>query len=307
MFIKEIAKYHPESFEINYDFKEKFNLDDSFIKNKLGIDKRYIAKDDMQTSDLCVEAFKNLKNTPNLGHIDCIILITQNPDYKIPHTSAIIQKKLNLSTNVACFDISLGCSGYIYGLSIIKSFMTENSMKTGLLFTADPYSKIINKNDKDTKIIFSDAASVTLITSNPKEANFEMINFEMGTNGNYFDSIIYKNNFLEMNGNKVLNFTIREVPKLILNFLDNHQIEKNTIDHFFFHQASKYILDYIEKFCKLKKEQVPSNLENYGNTVSSSIPILFNEYFNKSNEVILCGFGVGLSYGICYLKRIDVE
>jgi len=114
------------------------------------------------------------------NNIDALIVVTQNPDVNLPHTSAIVHGKLSLPAKCACFDVSLGCSGYVYGLSIISSFLRENSLRTGLLFTSDPYSKIIDRNDKNTALLFGDAASVTLIGDDPI---YTMGSFTFGTIG----------------------------------------------------------------------------------------------------------------------------
>lgn len=141
--IKEIASYIPAKRNSNYDLKEKFEMDDAFIEDKIGIKSVSVKGDEENTSDLCVKAFQKLKNkiTIDNSEIECLFVVTQNPDNNIPHTSAIVHGKLEMPIECACFDISLGCSGYVYGLSVIKSFMIQNNMKKGLLFTADPYSK----------------------------------------------------------------------------------------------------------------------------------------------------------------------
>ena len=167
--IKEIASYLPENKISNYDKKVKFDMDDDFIENKIGVKYHTIKEKDEKASDLCVKAFYNLikKNDIDKTQIDCCIVVTQNPDFNIPHTSAIVHDKLNLYQDCACFDISLGCSGYIYGLSTILSFMQSNNLKNGLLFTSDQYSDIIDNNDKNTDLIFGDGATVTYISENP--------------------------------------------------------------------------------------------------------------------------------------------
>ena len=172
MYISNIEYYLPSKFESNFKLQKKFKVSKKFINQKIGIKKRFFLSENLKSSDMCIEAFKKLeKKNHNLNQkIDCIVVITQNPDFQIPHTSAVVHSKLNLSDKVACFDLSLGCSGYPYGLSIISSFMKLNKFKKGLLFTSDPYSKIIDKNDKNTRLIFSDAATVTLIERKKKKS-----------------------------------------------------------------------------------------------------------------------------------------
>ena len=153
--IEAIGTYLGEVKNSNYSRLKEFNLDKEFIENKSGF--RYLRKalEGEKTSDLCLRAFEDLdsKIKINLSQIDCCVVVTQNPDFKIPHVSSIVHKNLNLSENCACFDVSLGCSGYVYGLSVIKSFMNENDLSKGLLFTSDPYSKIIDESDKGTSLL----------------------------------------------------------------------------------------------------------------------------------------------------------
>ena len=140
---------------------------------------------------MCLEAYKKFIEKNDKPKIDCLIVITQNPDHQIPHTSAILQHKLGLNKDIACFDISWGCSGYIYGLSILQSFLKNNNLKKGLLFTSDPYSKVIDDNDKNTKIIFSDAATLTYFNDDlDKSYYLKYCDYE--TYGEHFDKLIIK-------------------------------------------------------------------------------------------------------------------
>ena len=151
--IKAIGTYLPEVRTSNFDRMKKFDMTESFVKHKIGFTDVAIKAPEHETSDLCVKAWEDLQeNHPvNPENIDCVIVCTQNPDGNgLPHTSAILHEKLSLPLSCAVFDISLGCSGYVYGLSVIKSFMEENEFKCGLLFTADPYSKVLNNDDKKT-------------------------------------------------------------------------------------------------------------------------------------------------------------
>ena len=168
--IKAIGTYLPEARTSNFDRMNKFGMTESFVKHKIGFTEVAIKAPEQETSDLCVKAWKDLQQnhpvTPD--DIDCVIVCTQNPDGKgLPHTSAILHEKLSLSLSCAVFDISLGCSGYVYGLSVIKSFMEANGFRKGLLFTADPYSKVMDHDDKKTATLFGDGATVTLLTEDP--------------------------------------------------------------------------------------------------------------------------------------------
>lgn len=304
--IKNIASYLPENRFSNYDLKDKFELDDDFIENKIGVKYHTFKEKDEKASDLCLKAFQNLLKKENIdkNKIDCCIVVTQNPDFNIPHTSAIVHGKLELSNNCACFDISLGCSGYVYGLSSIISFMQSNGLKNGLLFTADPYSEIIDKEDKNTFLIFGDGASVTYIS---EDAVLVPKKFSFGTNGKDYQELICKDS-LYMNGRAVFNFTATTIPKHILELLENSSLEDKDIDKYILHQGSKYIVDTIIKRLKVDESKVPFEMYEYGNTISSSIPIILEKEINDitNKRFVLSGFGVGLSWASAIIERNEI-
>ena len=301
--IKEIGSYLPEKRVSNYDKKEKFDLDDDFIENKIGVKYHTLKESDEKASDLCVKAFENLQTKIALQkeEVDCLIVVTQNPDYNIPHTSAIIHGKLELSQECACFDISLGCSGYIYGLSNILAFMKSNGLKKGLLFTADPYSDIIDHDDKNTDLIFGDGATVTYISEN---ALYSPKDFSFGTNGKAYKEILCDEN-LYMNGRAVFNFTATTIPKHIQKLLTKHDLEDKDIDKYILHQGSKYIVDTIRKRLKIDADKVPFDMAEYGNTVSSAVPMILEKELHKEhNKLLLSAYGIGLSWGSTILEKI---
>lgn len=303
--IQNIASYLPEKKISNYDKKEKFELDDDFIENKIGVKYHTIKEENEKASDLCVKAFENLisKNDIDIESIDCCVVVTQNPDFNIPHTSAIVHGKLGFSNDCACFDISLGCSGYVYGLSNIISFMKNNGLKNGLLFTSDPYSEVIDKDDKNTALIFGDGSSVTYITDNPI---FVPSDFSFGTNGSSYKELICEDK-LYMNGRAVFNFTATTIPKHIQKLLSKNELIDENIDKYVLHQGSRYIVDTIRKRLKVKESKVPFDMYEYGNTVSSSIPIILEKEINKNENkiMLLSGFGVGLSWASAIIKKVN--
>ena len=301
--IEEIASYLPKNKVSNYDKKDKFKLEDSFIEKKIGVKYHLVKEDGDMTSDLCVKSFKNLalKLDIVIEKIDCCIVVTQNPDFKIPHTSAIVHNKLDLANNCACFDISLGCSGYVYGLANIISFMKHNNLKNGLLFTSDPYSEIIDRDDKNTALLFGDAATVTLISKNAK---FVTKDFTFGTDGSKYKELICKDK-LYMNGRSVFSFTATTIPKHIITLLQKNNITDNDIDKYILHQGSRYIVDTIRKRLNVAEEKVVFDMYEYGNTISSSIPIILEKEIkdNKNKRLLISGFGVGLSWASAIIER----
>ncbi|MBK2094775.1 ketoacyl-ACP synthase III [Francisella philomiragia] len=301
--ITDIASYLPDNKLSNYDKKDKFDIDDDFIEQKIGVKSYSVKEEGDKTSDLCVKAFNNLERKKSIdkSKIDCCIVVTQNPDYNIPHTSAVVHSKLNLPNNCACFDISLGCSGYVYGLSNIISFMKNNNLKNGLLFTADPYSEIVDQNDKNTALLFGDAATVTYIS---EDSVLELKDILFGTDGSNYKELICENGKLYMNGRAVFTFTATMIPKHISQLLEKNNFADKDIDKYVLHQGSKYIVDTIRKRLKADESKVVFDMYDYGNTVSSSIPIILEKELSKnSNRIVISGFGVGLSWASAILER----
>ena len=305
--ITEIGTYIPANRLSNLSRADKFGYDEDFFINKLGVEKISIKDETEDVAAMCLKAFDNLtkKVNWNSDELDVIILVTQNPDRKIPHTSAIIHGELGVKEDCACFDISLGCSGFVYGLSVIELFMEGNNLNKGLLFTCDPYSKIIDPDDKNTTILFGDAAAVTLITRSPKLSSGR---FNFGTIGKEFGNLVCGNDEnLFMNGRGIFNFAARYIPGDLEVLLEKNKIAIDEIDRFVFHQGSKYIIDTLTRIMRLPGEKVINDILFYGNTVSSSIPIILEkELSNTENNIFyICGFGVGLSWSSTILKRVQ--
>lgn len=300
-----IASYVPPGSISNYDRREEFALTDDFIANKLGVHAVSRMGPEADTASLCELAFQNLQQKVSLSpaDIDCLVVCTQNPDgHGIPHTSAMVHGRIAAAERCACFDVSLGCSGYVYGLSIVKSFMQANGLRQGLLFTADPYSKIIDPADKNTALLFGDAATVTLLRA---EGSWVPKRFLFATRGNEWAALHNRSGRLEMNGRAVFNFSATEVPAQVRALLDAEALDAKDVDLFLFHQGSRYIVDALGKRLGLSAAQCPSNLGEQGNTVSSSIPLLFERYVDDPavRRVLMSGFGVGLSWASCLAER----
>jgi 3-oxoacyl-[acyl-carrier-protein] synthase-3 len=304
--IKAIGSYIPSTFVDNYLRVRDFETDESFIRDKIGFVTLARKSSEEDTSDLCIKAFKDLSSLSGLRQdsIDCIVVCTQNPDGRgLPHTSAIVHRKLGLKDDVAAFDISLGCSGYVYGLSVITSFMSLNGLRNGLLFTADPYSKILDHTDRNTELLFGDAATSTWISDNPV---FEMLKTRFATNGSGWDAIVVSETtaLLSMKGKDVFMFTMKKVPPQIEQCLKDNSLTKEDIDLFILHQGSKYIVDNLTKQLQVAAEKVPFNAQGFGNTISSSIPLILKDTFDgNSTFILLSGFGVGLSWATTVLKK----
>lgn len=329
--IKAISYYLPEAILsndlINQDFPE---WDIEKISSKTGINSRHISASDEFSSDMAVKAAEKLFEEHNIDRstIDYLLFCTQSPDYFLPTTACIIQDKLGLNTSIGALDFNLGCSGFVYGLSLAKGLIAGEMAKNVLLITSETYSKFIHPKDKSNKTIFGDAAAATLITSG--EGFCSIGNFVFGTDGKGAENLIVKQGGMRfpvseenedikdefgnirndknlfMNGTEIFNFTGEFVPKLTASILDKSGLTKDDIDLFIFHQANKYMLNHLRKKIKIPEEKFFISMEHCGNTVSSTIPIALYEAQKEGKttdikNLVLAGFGVGYSWGACNL------
>ncbi|MES2489166.1 MAG: ketoacyl-ACP synthase III [Pseudomonadota bacterium] len=275
------------------------------LQDRVGVIKTSRKALDQDTADLCVAAANKLFAAGRVSpsDIDCVIVVTQNPDGQgLPQTSAIVQDRLGIPENCASFDVSLGCSGYVYGLSIIKSFMQDNGLRCGLLFTADPYSKIVSESDRSTALLFGDAATVTLMTESPV---WKIGKFDFGTAGRLGQSIRKSDDgTLIMDGRAVLGFSMSQVPGSLQRVAAANGITLEQIDRFVLHQGSRVVVENIAERLKVE-DKTAFYAQDYGNTVSSSIPIVLSENLLESDRCIaISGFGVGLSWASAVLEKV---
>ena len=302
--LKAISSYIPSMTRDNFALAKQFGKSEEFVIQRLGGHVLPLMEEGMETSDMAVKALTRLLNETGLDkkEIDCLVLCTQNPDGRgLPHTSAIVQKKAGLSVSVAAFDISLGCSGYVYGLNIVKGFMEASGLRTGVLITADPYSKIIDENDMNTVMLFGDAATATLITDDPLFSFGESV---FSTHGEGASDLKNEDGVLYMNGRNVFNFVATEVVQQIENLLRIANLSKEDIDCYVLHQGSKYIVETLSRRLDIQNKVICS-MEKTGNTVSSSIPLILQKTImqNRNNKILISGFGVGFSIGTMIIER----
>lgn len=327
-FIKAIEYYLPERIVTNEQLVEEFpEWSVEKIAQKVGIKERHIAAEDETAGDLAYKAARKLiiDYQVDKNKIDFVLLCTQSPDYFFPSTSCIIQDRLGLSTRCGAFDFNLGCSGYEYGLAVAKGLMSAGVAKEILLLTAETYNKHIHPKDKGNRTIFGDGASATLISS---DGIAEIGDFVLGSDGSGYDRLIHKtgamrhdqplNDFHEdengallssdhlfMDGKAIFDFTANIVPSLVEETLEKHKLTMGDVDLFVFHQANKYMINYLRKIMGIDKDKFYVCMENIGNTVSSTIPIALCEAKKEGKlrgNILLVGFGVGLSYGATLLK-----
>lgn len=329
-YIKDITYYLPDRIvtneELVHDFPE-WSVEK--IASKVGVNQRYIAPEGITATDLAIKAAEALfqKEKIQKEDIDYILFCTQSPDYILPTSACIIQDKLGLNTDIGALDFNLGCSGYVYGLSLAKGLICGNIAKNILLLTGETYNKYIHPRDKGNRTIFGDAASATVISTSGIS---EIGNFSLGTNGEGFDNLIIKtgatrspvrkndikfdengnpisSDYLFMNGSEIFTFTLDTVPPLMNKTLLCNGLSKGEINLFVFHQANKYMLDFLCKKMKVDSSRFYYCLSEYGNTVSNTIPIALNNAIKdgsirKDMNVMIAGFGVGYSWGGCVLK-----
>ena len=298
------------------------------IANKVGIHTRHIADENETAADLAVRAAEKLFATEtniNKKEIDFVLFCTQSPDYFLPTSACLIQDRLGLPTTCGALDFNLGCSGYIYGLSLAKGLIMGGIAKNVLFLTGETYTKHLHPKDKGNRTIFGDAGSATLIST---EGFAEIGNFSLGTDGKGAENLIVKtgafrhksslndlkfdekanpiaSDYLFMNGSEIFNFTIDVVPSLVSDTLNKNQLSKENIDGFVFHQANAFMLNFLRKKLKIEEEQFHYYMSEVGNTVSATIPIVLCEKLKENKlkgSLLLAGFGVGYSWGGCILK-----
>ncbi|NOU16863.1 MAG: ketoacyl-ACP synthase III [Bacteroidales bacterium] len=327
-YIKAVSYYLPSGFLTNYDLVKEFpewSVDK--IAEKIGVTKRHISAKNETAGDMAIHASKLLfeEYSVSPSQVDFILLCTQSPDYFLPTTACILQNKLGISTKAGALDFNLGCSGFVYGLALAKGLIAGGIANNILLITSETYTKHIHSRDKGNRTIFGDAAAATLVSV---EGFAEIMKFSLGTDGRGAENLIIKTGGLRdplksndlffdenenpicsdnlfMNGSEIFNFTLDAVPLLVSDTLIKNNLTKEEINLFIFHQANKYMMNFLRKKIKIDEDKFYFYLENVGNTVSSTIPIALKEAKkeNKLNgNILLAGFGVGYSWGGTILK-----
>ena len=330
VYIKALSYYLPERIVTNAELLKDFpewSVDK--VTAKVGVTSRHLAADNETAGDLAEKAARRLFEEYGISpsEIDFLLLCTQSPDYFLPSTACLLQHRLGIPVTSGAFDYNLGCSGCIYGLAVAKGLVSAGIARNVLLLTAETYSKYLHPSDKSKRSIFGDGAAACLIST---DGFVEIGDFVCGTDGSGAENLIVKtgaskqrkptgifkedeeghtwyDDYLYMNGGAIFNFTLETVPVLVRQLLDKSGSQKEEIDYFIFHQANKFMLNTIRKVCVLPKEKFYVSLENTGNTVSSTVLIglkdcLLNGTIKAGMQVVVAGFGVGLSWGGTILK-----
>ncbi len=290
------------------------------LTEKTGIHTRHIAAENELASDLAAAAAGKLfaSGAAAPADIDFILLCTQSPDYLLPTTACMLQSRLGIPTTAGALDYNLGCSGYVYGLSLAKGLIETGQARSVLLLTAETYSKHLHPSDYTVRLLFSDAAAATLIQAR-NSSDVDVGPFVFGTDGSGAANLIVRKGALRrsdspelpvdlyMNGPEIFAFTLDTIPKAVRRLLASAGISPATIDLFIFHQANAYMLEHLRKRLEIPVEKFFVGVRDIGNTVSASIPIAIKQAQQagrlRSGEVaMLVGFGVGYSWAAALVR-----
>lgn len=329
-FIKAINYYLPEKVVTNEELLKEFpewSVDK--VAAKVGIDSRHVADENETAGDLAEKAARKLFEEHNIDpkSIDFLLLCTQSSDHFLPSTACILQDRLGIPTTAGAFDYNLGCSGCVYGMAVAKGLIAGGIAKNVLLLTAETYNKYLHPSDKSNRSIFGDAAAACLIST---EGIAEIGEMSLGTDGSGAkhlivetgaarhkaatgkqttddDGHIRRDDYLYMDGSAIFNFTLDAVPAMMKDILAKNKMVKENIDYYVFHQANKFMLNTIRKVCVLPKDKFYVNLNETGNTVSSTVMIGLKQCLDAGTitpgmKVMVAGFGVGLSWGGTILR-----
>ena len=302
----------------------------SFIEST-GIAARRHAVDSITSTDLCVNAAEKLikELSWDKSDIEALVFVTQTPDYILPASSCVLQQRIGLSKDCYTLDISLGCSGWVYALSVISSLLQNGTIRKGLLLAGDTVTKLCSPEDKSTYPLFGDAGTATALEYDEDSSG---IKFIFNTDGKGYETIICREGGyrqpvkgssldmkdrgqsvsrrgidLELDGMDVFSFGITKAPKSVKQLCDHFSIDKDSVDLFTFHQANKMMNEMIRKKLKVTENKVPYCMEEFGNTSCASIPLALvtrerGNLINRNLKHIACGFGVGLSWGSAYFE-----
>lgn len=325
VYIKGIAYNLPEKVLTNEMIAQEFpEWTVEKIDKKIGIKQRHVTVDGETASDLAVGAAEKLfvKLGYNRSLIDYLIFVTQSADYHLPTTACTIQTRLGLSQRVTAIDVNLGCNGFVAGLSLAKAVILAGQAKNVLLLTAETYSKYMHERDKSNRTIFGDGSAATLVST---EGVAEVGEFVIGTDGTGAENLIVKtggarnpkpandlkfddfgnprsSDNLYMDGPAILNYSLESIPQLVSDVLLKNGVTIDDIDLHVYHQANTFLANLERRKLKIPEEKYYCNIENFGNTVSSTIPIALCEAMKdgkliKGMKVLSVAQGLGYTWG----------
>jgi len=318
--LRAIARVLPDWTVDNDTIAEWTGLTPDFLTEKIGVRQRRFLRADEAGLGLAAAACRKLfESEPALepDAIGLIVYVTQNPDYRLPHNSALLQTELGLRTNIGAFDINLGCSGFVYAISVVEALMQAQGISDALLVTCDPYSKVMRRDDRNVVGVFGDGATATWMSTT---GGARIGKPDLGTDGSGAPHLIIRGDgssstpedivsaaatsddrlpHIAMNGRAVFNFVVKNIPDSVKRCLSLNGLELGEIDRFAMHQGSRFMLQALRKQMRVPEEKMPIVLEETGNLVSSSIPYMLVDILRETpapQRVLISGFGVGLSW-----------
>ena len=317
--IKGIGAYTPSKIVTNDDLSKIVETSDEWIRSRTGIKERRISQGE-DTSYMGIKASEKAIELANLQRedIDLIVFSTCTPDMFIPSSACIVQKEMGLKNAVA-FDLNAACSGFVYGVDVARSLMKTNNYKNALVIGSENLSKVINWEDRKTCVLFADGAAAVVLSKSESEGIIDSICKSYGDNGEFLsiggreiknpfmDKSISKYQYLDMDGSEIFKFATSSIISSIKDILQKNNMTIDDIDYIVPHQANVRIIEYVAKKLKTSMDKFYMNIDTYGNTSSASIPLALNEMYNKGilqkgQNLLLVGFGGGLTYGSCLIK-----
>lgn len=329
-FIKALSYYLPDRVVTNEELLKKFpEWSGDKVAAKVGVKSRHLAGNQETAGDMAEKAALRLFSENNISPecIDFVLLCTQSPDHLLPSTACILQHRLGIPTSAGAFDFNLGCSGFVYGLAVAKGLVSAGIAKNVLLLTSETYNKYLHQEDKGNRTIFGDGAAACLIST---DGIAEIGEFSLGSDGAGAKELILHSgasrqpektgkssidktghtchdDYLYMNGSEIFSFSLATVPRLMNEVAEKNGIGMSDIGYFVFHQANKFMLSTLRKVCRIPAEKYCIDMEDVGNTVSSTIPIALCRRIQDGTiipgtQVAIAGFGVGLSWGGTILR-----
>lgn len=322
----------PANTIVNYNYTSHFSAAEAKdITDKTGILERRFALPGVTASDLCFAAAEKLIADLSIdkSEIDLLVFVSQTPDYRMPATSILLQNRLGLPMQTMAFDLTLGCSAFVYALSVVYSLMERSGFRKALLLDGETRSRVYSAKDRKTAFLFGDGAVAAIIE---RGEQYGQSFFSLNSDGSREDLIKIKAGGYRfpssaetvaekvvdehgnirsdehglMEGGDVFNFVLREIPPDIKRLEAYSGISMTSMDYYLFHQANDYMNGYLAKKLKLPPEKVPSCIARFGNTSSVSIPLTIVSQLqgalNGSSHAMLCGFGVGMSWATAFLQ-----
>lgn len=317
-----LGAYVPENIMTNFDFEKIIDTTDEWIRTRTGIEERRFCSPEQATSDLCIEAAKKSLASADLTpeDIDMIIVATCTPDYQLPSTACIVQKKLG-AINAAAYDLNAACSGWIYGLTMATGLVKADMYKKVLVIGAEALSRSLDMQDRNTCILFGDGATAAIVAE--VEEGYGILSTHLGADGDLNGSLIVpaggartptsketieeRGQYIKMKGQEVFKFAVNALPNAASCAIEKAGLKATDIDIFIPHQANSRIIETAAKRLEVPIDKFYMNMKNYGNTSAASIGLALNEahekgLIKKGDLVAMVGFGAGLTYAATVIK-----